>query len=107
MVGARVFVATGSLDNALPAPAAAGTLVTTADLPIDPGGNSLTSSYVDGVSNGQLYFVRIGMLDSANNILQFYPNFTTGISPDCKGTGGASCPFAVTPEQVQGSRSKK
>ncbi|MGE0526973.1 MAG: CFI-box-CTERM domain-containing protein [Bdellovibrionales bacterium] len=72
------------------------------DLEIVDGGDELTNNIISGLENGTTYTLRVGLVDEANNVVQYFP--AAGAYPDCESTpvNDANCPFAVTPDEVQG-----
>lgn len=94
----RVFYATTNLGDANPVGAES------KDLAVTDDGESLAKNIVDGLTNGTLYFFRLGMLDEANNVVQLSPepaNDPAAADASCS-SGTSSCKYAATPDQVLG-----
>jgi hypothetical protein len=105
----RVFKSKTSLDDANYTNAD----TTDLNLASDSSSVDFSRNIVSGLTNNQLYFFRLAMLDEANNVVQFFPNTTatdaSGTAhPECTVAGGASasCPFSATPTQVLGLLTK-
>ena len=104
-----VYASTLSLDDAN----ASGSAVSTFSVGVNSDG-SLAQNYVDGVTNGTRYWVRVATVDAANNIQQFYPDLSRNLSQTLQtacGSGNASnnyqgCPYTVVPDQVLGLLNK-
>jgi hypothetical protein len=79
-------------------------------LGISTDGTTLAENVVDGLVNGQLYFVRMAMLDQGKNISQYFPDSTaTATNPlptTCTTAPADTCPYAVRPDAVLGMLSK-
>jgi hypothetical protein len=72
--------------------------------PVPPNLDNGMGLYVDGLTNGTPYYLRLGMVDEAGNIVQYYPDRLgtdqNGVAhPECFGAAAnaLTCPFAATP----------
>jgi hypothetical protein len=90
----RVFSSINNMTEATP-----GSGLTPQDLTVVTNGLTLDNSVVDGLTNGQRTWFRIGIVDEGMNVsLLFPPAATDG----CDNGGTDSCKYAVTPDEVLG-----
>jgi hypothetical protein len=68
------------------------------DIPI-MSDDTLSQDFVPGATNGKRYFVRMALLDQSNNVVQYFPPMDT-LPKSCTTAPDATCPYAVTPDQV-------
>lgn len=96
----RVFRSDVSMAKAVP-----GDGLETADLSIVDDGANLSDSIVDGLVNGTAYAFRIGLIDEAGNIVQFFPTNPVGGGSTCDNTPldtSGACAYVATPDEVLG-----
>jgi len=89
----RVFIGETNMTDAVPGSFAP------QDLAVIEDGNTLQNNVVDGLENGKEYWFRVGLVDEANNLVQFFPPPGTNTDGDCD---TASCKYSATPDQVLG-----
>jgi hypothetical protein len=90
----RVFSSINNMTEATP-----GSGLTPQDLTVVTNGLTLDNSVVDGLTNGQRTWFRIGIVDEGMNVSLLFPPATTD---GCDTGGTASCKYAVTPDEVLG-----
>ena len=93
----RVFYSKTNLTDATP-------LSESKDLAVTDDGESLSKNIVSGLSNGMLYFFRLGMLDEAGNVVQLSPDPTDqdAADPSCTSSASSACKYSATPDEVLG-----
>lgn len=89
--GVRVFMSDTNMNHAAP-----GLGLEPVDLPLTESGDRLALNVIDGLEGGKPYAFRLGLLDEANNVVQFIPSFMTE-SCDLSPLDPATCSFATTP----------
>jgi hypothetical protein len=89
----RVFISANNMTEATPASG-----LTPQDLTVVTNGLTLDNSIVDGLTNGQRTFFRLGIVDEGMNVSLLFPPAATD---DCD-SGGTTCKYAVTPDEVLG-----
>ena len=62
--------------------------------------NQLSDSIVDGLTNDTPYVFRLGLVDEAENVVQFFP--AVGAGTNCETTPFTGCEYSATPSQVLG-----
>jgi hypothetical protein len=93
-VKVRVFSSINNMTEATP-----GSGLTPQDLTVITNGLTLDNSVVDGLTNGQRTWFRIGIVDEGMNVSLLFPPAGTD---SCDTGGTASCKYAVTPDEVLG-----
>lgn len=92
----RIFSSDVSMDDAVP-----GGGLETEDLPVVDNGDNLERNVFSGLTNGTTYAFRIGLVDEANNVVQFYPPDNSGTC-DAVPFNNSNCKYIATPDEVLG-----
>lgn len=90
----RVFSSINNMTEATP-----GSGLDYQDLPIVANSLTLDNSIVDGLTNGQRTWFRIGIVDEAGNVALLFPDAN---AESCDTGGDAQCKYAATPDEVLG-----
>jgi len=77
-----------------------------AELPLD-GTGGLTNKIVDGLENGVTYAFRFGLVDQAENVVQYFPSKTpVDLACNSAPLDVNTCRYAAAPDQVLGLLTK-
>ena len=102
--GVRVFAAETNLPDANARSASK-----TQDLPVSDDGSSLAKNIIDGLNNGTRYFIRVAMLDEAQNVVMYSPDPAVDVdkagATECATPSGATvgaCAYSAIPQKVEG-----
>lgn len=95
----RVFASVNNMTEATP-----GSGLEPQDLDIIANTLTLDNSIVDGLTNGQRTWLRIGIVDEGMNVSLLFPDNGAEDNGDggCDAGGTAACKYAVTPDEVLG-----